>query len=84
MLCVPKYNNIKMDFDNTRYIDLWNIHNPIKNKKKTKKYYGEELEAMKKIRRTHICCKCLKYPGDEEYRFGIMRDKIYTCFDCLM
>jgi hypothetical protein len=66
--------------DNGKYIDLWH----------TQVGYGEPLKdkewhaAMKRIRRTHICMQCKKYPGDSEYLMGLKDDcGTYTCFDCL-
>lgn len=67
--------------DNSKYIDLYHIKNG----------YGspptedpEWKAAMAKIRRTHICVRCRKYPGDKDYTFG-NKDGcgVYTCFDCL-
>jgi len=45
---------------------------------------NKEYQAkMKPIRRTHVCYKCHKYPGDEEYMFGTWeKDKGFCCFDC--
>uniref|UniRef100_A0AB39JEU2 Uncharacterized protein n=1 Tax=Florenciella sp. virus SA2 TaxID=3240092 RepID=A0AB39JEU2_9VIRU len=64
------------------YQDLFEI-NSQKDRQKTKYKDQVRINAMKKIRRTHICHKCLKYPGDSEWNFGLWEDNKYTCFDCL-
>ncbi len=44
----------------------------------------EYQKAMIRVRRTHICYKCHKYPGDEDYLFGKWDNagNKYCCFDC--
>jgi len=39
--------------------------------------------AMKAVRRKHICRICKTYPGDESYTFGLWQKGDYTCFDCI-
>ena len=79
------YNILKHNFKvknkmDEKYIDLWNIQ--VKPKiKKTKEWH----ESMKKIRKSHICYICNKYPGDEEYIFGDwINEKQYLCLDCCL
>ena len=66
--------------DNSKYIDLYHIQAGYGAPKKDKAWHA----AMRKIRSTHICIHCRKYPGDREYTWG-NRDNwgAYTCFDCL-
>jgi len=75
MSCAP---NCSID---ATYIDIYQSHI---NKREKPKYKDQErIDAMKRIRRTHICQLCLKYPGDSEWTFGIWEKNTYTCFDCL-
>lgn len=55
-----------------------------KPKAQQKKRKDPEWDAaMAKIRRTHICVRCGKYPGDNDYIFGTMNaDRVYTCYEC--
>ena len=39
------------------------------------------VSAMKRVRRTHVCHHCRKYPGDQEYIFGMWDEGVYYCFD---
>lgn len=39
-------------------------------------------KMMARIRRTHICSICQKYPGDADYLFGTKINGNYKCFDC--
>lgn len=64
------------------YIDFYQ-RNTYNERQKTTYKDQERINAMKKIRRTHICHKCLKYPGDSEWSFGLWDRNRYTCFDCL-
>ena len=70
-----------MDNSNSNYIDLWHIK---VGYGKAPKHKQEWKDAMRKIRMTHICIRCRKYPGDTEYRFGKREPSgAYICYDCL-
>ncbi len=76
MNCAPN-----IDF-NAGVIDCWS-RQTYKERQKRLKNSKEYQETMKPIRRTHVCYKCRKYPGDEEYMFGTWgKDGQYCCFDC--
>lgn len=70
-----------LTMDNSKYIDLWHSKNG----------YGsppaqdpEWKAAMAKIRRTRICVRCDRYPGDKQYTLGLMDERgAFTCFECL-
>ena len=70
--------------DNDSYITLWNICEANDRANGKRKPVNKEWEnEMKKIRRTHICHFCKKYPGDLQYSFGLFKDGVYCCFDCI-
>ena len=63
---------------NATIIDDW--HRQHANQLRQDKQYKEEI---KKIRRTHICWKCGKYPGDDQFSLGCWENRTFTCFDCI-
>lgn len=75
MSCAP---NCSID---ATYIDIY--QRSINERQNKQNRNQEHINAMKRIRRTHICHKCLKYPGDSEWTFGLWENNTYTCFDCL-
>ena len=71
---------MECNIDNSSYITLWEIANANNKYKKTKNPQWEK--EMKQIRRTHVCHKCKKYPGDRNYTFGVRKEGRYLCFEC--
>ena len=72
MDCTPNIEH------NATIIDDW--HRQHTSQLRQDKQYKNEI---KKIRRTHICRKCGKYPGDEQFSFGLWENRSFTCFDCI-
>ena len=70
--------------DNDSYITIWNICEANDRANGKHKPVNPEWEKeMKIIRRTHICVKCRKYPGDRCYSFGLRINGSYHCFECI-
>ncbi len=67
---------------NASIIDIWQRQTYEQTQARLNRNEDYKRE-MKKVRRTHICAKCHKYPGDKEYTFGDWNNNIYTCFDCI-
>ena len=70
--------------NNDSYITIWNICEANDRVNGKRKPVNPEWEKeMKIIRRTHICVKCRKYPGDLNYSFGLKINGSYHCFECI-
>ncbi len=66
--------------DNAGYITIWQINEANSNiRYNTNSDWNREME---KIRRTHICHLCKKYPGDQHFSFGKWNNNKYCCFNC--
>lgn len=73
--------NLNCDY-NASFIDIW--QRQTSNEREIKQRQDKEYqEMMKSVRRKHICCVCKKYPGDQEFLFGLWQEGRFKCFDCL-
>ena len=72
---------LNCDF-NAGVIDSW-FRQTQKEREAEKKKDKNYQKLMAPIRRTHICCICMKYPGDDQYLFGTWEKGSFKCFDCL-
>lgn len=67
---------------NAGVIGIWHTQTYQERQKQLKKD-KQYQKMMIPIRKTHICYICHKYPGDEDYMFGMWLEKgKYRCFDC--
>lgn len=71
---------LNCDF-NAGVIDSWSRQTQKQREAERKKDKNYQ-KLMAPIRRTHICCICNKYPGDDEWTFGTWEKGSYKCFDC--
>ena len=67
---------------NAGVIDSW-YRQTYKERQQTLKKDKVYQQQMQEIRKIHICHVCQKYPGDEEYTFGMWINNRYKCFDCI-
>lgn len=66
---------------NAGIIDIWQRQTSKEREQRINKTTFDYQREMKKIRRTHICHHCRKYPGDGEYSMGLWEKNRYYCFD---
>lgn len=66
---------------NASVIDSW-ASQTYKQRQTKLKHDTQYQREMKKVRASHICAVCKKYPGDAEYSFGDWKGHKYICFDC--
>lgn len=71
---------LNCDF-NAGVIDSW-TRQTYKEREVERKKDKNYQKLMAPIRRTHICCVCRKYPGDDEWTFGTWDKHSYKCFYC--